>query len=170
MLKTTNLIAVFLFGLGETMLFAANRYDPINASMLMLAMLLFAMSTLRILFAPFAPSTNRLGSICMIFGFFMWAFFYFDIMALGLTTHSSHFGKALFWLPQILLISGSLMLAFWLHPLGKQDKALGIVLPLAFITYAGARVFALSPSAQLLTALMLGATLCWLALYKIRQF
>lgn len=170
MLRTTNLIAVFLFGLGEIMLFAANRYDPINASILMLAMLLFALSSLRFLFAPFAPSSNRYGSICIILGFFMSAFFYFDIMAFGLTPHSSHFAKFLFWFPQLVLLIGSGLFAMWLYPLGKTDKALGLTLPIALIAYAAPRILTLSATSQLVTAIMLGATLCWLAFYKIRQF
>ena len=170
MLRTTNLIAVFLFGLGETMLFAANRYDPINASVLMLAMLLLALSTLRFLFAPFAPPTNRYGAICMILGFFVSAFFYFDIMAYGLSPPSSHFANFLFWFPQTLMIIGAMLWANWLYPLGKHDKALGLTLPLALLSYAAPRLLTLSATAQLVTAIMLGATLCWLAFYKIRQF
>jgi len=170
MLRTTNFIAIFLFGLGEIMLFAANRYDPINASILMLAMLLLALSTLRFLFAPFAPSSNRYGSICIILGFFMWAFFYFDIMALGLSAPSSHFAKFLFWFPMLLLAGGAVLFALWLSPLGQPDRALGLTLPIAFALYATPRLLALSQLAQLITAIMLGATLFWLAIYRIRQF
>jgi len=152
------------------MLFAANRYDPINASILMLAMLLFALSSLRFLFAPFAPPSNRYGSICLILGFFMSAFFFFDIMGFGLTPHSSHFAKFLFWFPQLLLLAGASLFAVWLYPLGKSDKALGLTLPIALIAYAAPRIFSLGASSQLITAIMLGATLCWLAIYEIRQF
>ncbi|MGJ8529458.1 hypothetical protein [Maritalea sp.] len=170
MLRTTNLIACFLFLLGETMLFAANRYDPINASILMLAMLLLALSSVRFLFAPFAPSSNRVGASLLVFGFFSSAFFFFDIMGFGLTPHSSHFDRTLFWGPLLFLMSGAVLFAVWLYPLGKIDKALGLTLPLALLIYAAPRLLALSPSAQLVTAFTLCATLVWLALYKIRQF
>jgi len=91
-------------------------------------------------------------------------------MAFGLSAHSSHFAKFLFWCPQALLICGSILFAVWLYPLGKQDKALGLTLPIALCAYAAPRILMLSPTSQLITAIMLGATLCWLAYYKIRQF
>ncbi len=169
MLRTTNLIACFLLLLGEIMLFAANRYDPINASILMLAMLLLALSSTRFLFAPFAPSTNRVGASLLVFGFFLSAFFYFDIMGFGLSPHSSHFSRALFWGPQLLLIGGAIPIAIWLVPLGKTDKALGLTLPLAFMLYAVPRQLSLSSSVQLVTAVTLCAALIWLAVYRIRQ-
>ena len=170
MFRTTNLIAVFLFGLGETMLFAANRYDPINASVLMLAMLLLAISSLRFLFVPYAPLTNRFGSLFLIFGFFGSAFFQLDIMAFGVTEHSNHFGKTLFIASQVLLVLGSGLLGLWLYPLGKTDKSLGFTLPIAMLAYAAPRFLGLSASAQLVTALMLCATLAWLAIYKIQRY
>jgi len=170
MLRTTNFIAILLFILGEIMVFAANRYDPINASILMLAMLLLALSNLRFIFAPFAPANNRLGSLAIIIGFFASAFFFFDIMAHGLTEHSLHFEKFLFWFPQLLLLGGSVLIATWLYPLGRNDRALGVSLSIAFLAYAASRYMMLSPSAQLITALTLAATLSWLALYKIREF
>lgn len=170
MLRTVNFIAIFLLALGETMLFAANKHDPINASVLMLAMLLLAISSLRFLFAPYAPLTNRFGALFLIFGFFASAFFQFDIMAFGVTEHSSHFGKTLFIASQTLLILGSVLLALWLYPLGKTDKSLGLTLPIAMIAYSAPRFLGLSASAQLVTALMLCATLVWLAIYKIQRY
>lgn len=170
MLRTVNFIAIFLLALGETMLFAANKHDPINASVLMLAMLLLAISSLRFLFIPYAPMNNRFGALALIFGFFASAFFQFDIMAFGITEHSSHFGKTLFNAAQTLLIFGSILLGFWLYPLGKVDKSLGLTFPIATIAYAVPRLFALSSSAQLVTALMLCATLAWLAIYKIQRY
>lgn len=172
MLRTVNFIAIFLLALGETMLFAANKHDPINASVLMLAMLLLAISSLRFLFlfVPYAALTNRFGSLFLIFGFFGSAFFQFDIMAFGVTEHSSHFGKTLFIASQVLLVLGSGLLGLWLYPLGKTDKSLGITLPIAMLVFAAPRFLGLSASAQLVTALMLCATLAWLAIYKIQRY
>lgn len=169
-MRNIQIIATILLVLGEGMLFAANRYDPINASVLMLAMLLFALGNVRFMFVAYAPASTKLGAFLTITGYFLSALFFFDVMGFGISEHSSHFHKKLFWFPQLLLIGGMCFLTLWFRQRSKLDALPGVTMAVALVLYSGTRYFEFASLLQLIGGIALAGAAVWIAFYKLEKY
>lgn len=152
------------------MIFFANKHDPINASILMLAFLLMALSIIHFFFVTYAPMPLRIGTVFLFAGLFAQALLQFDIMALGVTEPFSHQAKPLALFAAISPPIGGFMLAWiWKTDHAKNaTRALGFAL--AATLFACAQTFLPAMTINLLAALIFAAGFFALSFAKTTSY
>jgi hypothetical protein len=170
MLRIASLFGLCLFLLGHIMVFFTGKHDPINASILMLALLLMALSITHLFLIAYAPVSTRWGALLLFLGLFAHALLQFDIMGLGISAQFTHYDKPLAHFALFAPLLGSAFIFHWLRNEHPDEILRGGLFMGGALFYGAAQAFFTSPVLSLVAALIFASSFLYLSFLNTQKY